>query len=189
MRARRFITLTATCGALALVLPAAAAANAFTTALKAYNNSATATLNACQFSSTTLAAALKEMPSYYYQYDAEFANALQAAISAQDDGQCRSHSSLSKSQASSLGRNAKLGGASDSALPGSVTGASGAGLPLVLLLAFALAAVCLLAALIWAGGAVLGLDPRWTRNASHSLREAEYRISAAWVDLTDRFRR
>ncbi len=167
-----------------LALPAGAlGANAYEKVLEAFSQSSTSTIAPCEFSSATLSAALKEAPTYDYQYQADFTNAIQAALSARGDGDC----TKSKTPGGAASTATLQGGAGG--LPGSATSAGSGGLPLVLVVGFALAGACLLMLAGWAGLAALGLDPRFGRAARHSLREAEYRLGASWADLTDRLRR
>ncbi len=170
--------------ALALALPATAGASAFTKVNQAYLQSGT--LSPCEFSSTELEAALKEAPAYNYQYGGDFTVAIQAALSARADGQCTT--GTAKPTVSGAGAGAQLKSAS-TRLPGGFDSAGSSGLPLVLVLAFALAGACLLALGAWVAVNALGFDPRLGRAARHSLREAEYRASAGWVNLLDRLRR
>jgi hypothetical protein len=170
----------------ALALPSPAMANAYTQVEQAYSASSTGALSPCAFSSTTLEAALKQAPAYDYQYGADITDAIQAALSARADGECRTGPAAAV--AGSLGSGVQLKSA-DTALPGSVDSAASGGLPLVLVIAFALAGAGLLVLGVWLGAGALGFDPRLRRAARHSLREAEYRMSAGWDDLTDRLRR
>jgi len=133
-----------------------------------------------------LSGALKEAPAYDYQYGADISDAIQAALSARADGSC--HTGTTTTPVGSLGSRATLKSGS-TGLPGSLDTSGSGGLPLVLVVAFALAGACLLVLAGWVAFGALGYDPRLGRAARHSLREAEYRFSAGWDDLTDRLRR
>ena len=169
---------------LCVAFPARALASAYTQIQSAYAKSSSGTIAACQFSSAELQAALTEAPSYDYQYGADVTDAIQAALAARANGQCR-HATAA-APAGSLGPAATLQGAPDR-LPGSV-GSAGSSAGPVLTIVLAVAGFGLLLACGWLGVSALGFEPRWRRALGHSLREAEYRISAGWSDLTERLR-
>jgi hypothetical protein len=176
-----------------LARPAAARANAYTRVAGAYIKSSTGTLSPCAFTSAELETALKQAQTYDVQYGGDITTAIQSALAARANGACRAGSSSGSTTtpAGSLGPGATLKGGG-ARLPSS-TGAAGSGgsggLPLVLVVIFALAGACLLALGAWVAVSALGLDPRLGRAARHSLREAEYRMSASWDDWSDRLRR
>ncbi|HET9074381.1 MAG TPA: hypothetical protein VFN48_07360 [Solirubrobacteraceae bacterium] len=181
---RRFAILAVLLSTLAL--PARALADAYTQVHAAYLAAGTGTLAPCEFSTTQLTQALRQAPNYSFQYQSDFTDAIQAALSARADGQCAT--GRARVTRAGLGAGAHLRGV-DTTLPGSVTAAGSGGLPPVLLAAGGLVGVALVLTLGAWGVAALGLDPPWLRGARHSVREAEFRLSAGWEDLLDRLRR
>jgi hypothetical protein len=125
-------------------------------------------ISACQYSATTLEAALRGTPSYSIEYDADFTYAVEEALSARAGGACGS----GKLHGLKLG----LTNYGNPAPPSGVTSVNGAGVPLPLVLLALLAACAALGTAAIAGGRALGLDPRWGQAASHALRETEYRL-------------
>jgi hypothetical protein len=153
----------------ALLLAPAAAGNAYDRVFQAY--SSTGMVSACQFSAATLESALKTAPTLDQEYDADFTDAVQSAISAQAGGACRSGKNRLK------GLKLGLGGYGNTSPPGSITSPTGAGIPLPLAILLALVAAALLVALAVGVARALGFDPPWAQAALHALRETEYRLS------------
>lgn len=184
---RRWLPLLIVAGFLAL--PAGALANAYTQVQDAYAQSGTGQLSACEFTSAELEAALKQAPSYDYQYQSDFTDAIQTALAARADGDCAGTGSAAPVTArDSLGPGARLSSA-DTHLPTSLTAPGSGPLPLVLVVGFVLVGVAVLFLGGWLGLNAIGSEPRLIRAAQHSLREAEHRIGAGWDDLADRLRR
>jgi hypothetical protein len=171
-----------------LALPTSALANAYTQVQGAYTTSGTGQIAACQFSSAELETALAQAPSYSFQYQSDFTDAVQAALAARANGDCVSGGTAPAVAKSALGPSARLDSA-DTRLPTSLTAAGSGGLPLVLVVGFGLVGLFLLGLTLWFGFNAVGADPRVLRAARQSLHEAEYRIGAGWEDLTDRLRR
>jgi hypothetical protein len=170
-----------------LALPAAAQANAYTEVQQVYAASGTAQIPACQFSSPELEAALKQAPSYDYEYQSDFTDAVEGALAARATGDCATAGSGAVPRGS-LGPGSHLSAVS-SQLPGSLTAAGSGALPPVLLVGFVLVGALLLGLAGWLGLGPRGHEPRVLQGARQALREAEYRIGAGWTDLTDRLRR
>ena len=174
--------------AVVLALPAGASANAYTEVQQVYAQAGTGQLPACQFSSAELEAALKQAPSYTFQYQSDFTDAIEAALASRANGDCLTRGSAAVTSQSALGPGAHLRSA-DLRLPTSLTAASSAGLPVVLAALFILVGALLVCLAGWFGFSALGREPRGIQAARHALREAEYRIGAGWEDLSDRLRR
>ncbi len=168
-----------------LAFPAGALANAYTRVQAVYTASGTGQIPTCEFSSAVLEAALKQAPSYNYQYQSDFTDAIQAALAGRANGDC---AGTTTPATSSLGSGAHLSSGAG-ALPDSLTGPGSGGLPLVLVVVFALIGAVLVTVAGWFVLSALGYEPRVLRAARHSLREAEYRVAAGWDDLADRLRR
>jgi hypothetical protein len=168
-----------------LTLPATARASAYAQVQQVYSASGTGQIPACQFSSSELTAALRQAPSYNFQYQSDFTDAVQAALAARADGDCAAAGSGARG---SIGPGSHLT-AGTAALPASVTAAGSGALAPVLLVAFILVGALLLCLAGWIGFSALGYEPRALQAARHCLREVEYRIGAGWTDLTDRLRR
>lgn len=171
-----------------LAWPAAARANAYTQVSQLYARTDTGQIPPCQFSSPVLEAALRQAPSYDYEYDTAFSDAIGAALAARADGDCTRSAAARPPTRGSVNPAAHLTSA-DLRLPRSITAAGSGGLPLVLVIAFALVGVLALMLATWLGFTSLGAEPRLVQSARHSLREAEHRIAAGWEDLSDRLRR
>ena len=177
MRKRRAIAvvLAAVVGLSALA-PAAAGASAYGQVLQTYQ--ATGTVPPCRFSGPELAAALRGIDSYGQQYFADFAGAVQSALSQRAAGAC------------SRGIHPVLTAAVPQApLPASVTSPTNAGVPVPMLL---LGGLALLVAL--GGSATMlvrrqGWDPAWAAAWRHAWAEAGYRMSGGLSDAADRWRR
>jgi hypothetical protein len=172
--------------AVGLTLPALARADDYSTVSAAFSAADTGAIAPCEFSSSILTTALREAPSYDYQYGSDVSNAIQAALAAQANGACRAQGGPGRRGGAGAGATVK--GASGH-LPGAVGAAPSAPLPAVLIGLFLLAALTVAGGLVAFTFRVLGYDPRLVRALSHSLREAEYRIGAGWSDLSDRLRR
>jgi hypothetical protein len=183
---RRWIALLVLAGCLAV--PAEALANAYSQVQDAYVQSGTTQISPCEFSSAELEAALTQAPSYNYQYESDFTDAIQVALAARADGDCARAGSATVAVTRSLGPGSRIPSA-DTQLPRSLTAAGSGGLPPVLLVAFILIGAFLVCLGGWLGVNGLGAESRVIRAARHSLREAEYRIAAGWDDLADRLRR
>ena len=163
---------------MALVPAPAALADAYQSVESIYSKSGS--VPACRFSSSTLAAALREAPTYDLEYD-NTAPAIQLALHQRAAGQCASHRS-----AAALRAVPGLGSPPAARLPGSPTDATGAGAPLPLLLALIAALVAAAAAGALLVVRRLGFAPAWTESAGHSWAEAEDRLTEAWAGVRDR---
>jgi hypothetical protein len=161
-----------------LVVPALAGADAFTQVERAYKK--TGTIDACRFSTGTLAAALRQEDTYATQYFQDFSTAVQAALNSRAAGHCQRQTTVQGSLA---------GAGTGGAPPGSVTDPTSAGVPAPLAL------IAILAALLAAGGALYAFarsrawEPLWASDWRHAWTEAGYRLSVRWADLADRRRR
>ena len=166
-----------------LVWPSAAGADAYRDVLAAYQHHGA--VPACQFSSRTLSAAIKEEDTYDAQYFADFTNSIESALESQASGQCSAGGSQGAPAPSptagaggppSPGANQRLG---------SLTAATGSGLPAPIVL---MGLIALLAGLIGAGVGLArwgGWDPAWASAWRHGLGEAGYRLNAIRADFTD----
>jgi hypothetical protein len=167
-------------GMLALAVPGVAAADAYTTIDRVYNQN-NGTIPLCRFSNAQLQAALSQAPTYEQEYLADFTDAVQLRISAQANGECKSGSALS-----TLARTTPLAqpAGRTPALPASITSSSGAGIPLPLLIGGLIAVICLTGTLLIAGLRWMAIEPRWLTSTRHSLDEAGHRLG-----LSDHARR
>ena len=169
--------------AIALVAPASAAANAYTTVYKAYTK--TGTLRPCEFKAATLSAALHQTPPYELQYLAQFPEAIQGALNAQDAGVCATGAATANPLG---GPGAPRRGSGGGPLPKSVSASTSAGIP------FAIALLGVLAALLAIGGGWYALARRggvqspWLTDWRHACSEAGFQLSSRWANLTDRRR-
>jgi hypothetical protein len=171
---RRFLPLMTVLAVAAL--PAVARANAYTSVLHAYER--TGSIPACSFSSRELDDARKQEDTYAAEYFADFTAAIQTALEARASGQC-----------SAGGNAASVAAASASPVGpqhlGSVTSATGSGVPAPIVL---MAVIALGAALVAAGAGVAylrGWDPAWVAAWRHACDESGYRIGAIWAEFTD----
>ena len=158
-------------------LPAAASASAYSTVESAY--ASTGAVPACEFSSPELAAALKQAPTYDLEYFGDLTAAINTALSERAGGECTRHTRVAGPGPAPTGPLANL------RPPLSATAATGADLPLPLLLALLIAAA---AGLIWlglSGVRLAGWDPTLAQRARHSWAEAEDRLSGTWADFQD----
>ena len=183
MRRRVVLLSWIAAAAMALVAPAAAGANAYTTVYKAYTKAGS--LPSCEFKAATLSAALHETPPYELQYLAQFPEAIQGALNAQDAGVC----AAGAASANPLGGpGAPRRGSGGGPLPKSVSASTSAGIP------FAIALLGVLVALLAIGGGGYALARRagvrspWLTDWSHACSEARFQISGRWANLTDRGR-
>jgi hypothetical protein len=168
VRTRRALPFLVLLG-VALAVPAGAAASAYTAVERVY--AATGAIPPCRFSSATLAAALRETPTYDLEYSGDFPASIQNALSARAAGACSPHRTGARVIAPA--------GPPPAAPrpPSSVTAATGSAPPWPLVLA---AAVLAAALLLGAGAALAGLtgfDPSWAQALRHSWREAGWRLS------------
>lgn len=171
------LTLTAT----GFATPAAGAASGtYQQVLNAYRNSGS--VPACRFTSAQLQRALKGIDTYGAEYFSDFATAIQNALAQRASGACGG------SPQAPLTR---LGGVPSGAgepplrrLP-SVTAATSAGIPLVLLLLAILAGASLAAGAVAALWRWRGRTPLWMLAWRHSWGEAAHRAGAVWLDFTD----
>jgi hypothetical protein len=169
-----------------LALPGLAHANAYRDVLAAYQHDGS--VPACQFSSRKLSAAIKEEDTYDAQYFADFTNSIEVALEAQASGQCSaggSHGLLAPSPTRGAGGSASAGGAGANQRLGSLTAASGSGLPAPIVL---MGLIALVAGLVGAGAGLArwgGWDPAWVTTWRHGVGEAGYRLNAIRADIAD----
>ncbi len=164
-----------------LALPAAASASEYTTVDQVFNGD-NGEIPQCRFSNAQLQAALNEAPTYATEYIAPFLYAVQSMMQLQAGGKCSSSTKLSSLAAQVP--DVKPSGTTPT-LPASITTASNADPPLVIVVGLLMACFVLLglgafAAVRWFGG-----GPQWAQDAHHAWAEADYRLGA----LRDRFRR
>jgi hypothetical protein len=163
----------------AAAFPGLARADAYHTVFNAYTRAGD--VPACRFSSATLAAAYREAQPDDVQYFGDFRDAIQRTLAFQATGYCNSAAAR---------RAVALGGPvapslRGPALPGSVTAATGAGVPAPLVLVLGIAGAF---ALLGLGAGVVrmrGWDPAWAVALRHSWNEAEYRIAGTWAEFRD----
>ena len=163
-----------------LALAAIPAQNAFASAyskvLGAYEQKGT--VPPCRFSSAQLSGALKGIDTYGAQYFQDFTNAIQAALAARAGGACQqTHASVVIS--------ASARGSSGSIPGGSVTGGTGADLPLPILLMLVLTGALALVVVVVQLARWRGLEPAWAQNWRHAWRESGYRTSLTWAEFVD----
>ncbi len=162
---------------LALWTPAASAESTYNRLLNVYEQ--TGSIPACSFSSAQLEGVLKSADTYAAQYFADFTNAISAALAERAGGAC------SPRRSGAVGVNA---GNVRLALP-HVPTATGAGVPLPLVLLAIIGAAALVLALVTLAVRLTGWEPGWAHAWRHSWDEAEYKIAGGWVALVDRLRR
>jgi hypothetical protein len=167
--------------ALALVAPAAAGANAYTRVYKAYTKAGS--LAPCEFKAATLSAALHQTPPYELQYLAQFPEAIQGALNAQDAGVCAAGAGSVNPLG---GPGAPRRGSGGGPLPKSVSASSSAGVPLAFALLGALGALLAIGGVWYAVARRAGVQSSSLTDWRHACAEAGYRLSARWADLTDR---
>jgi hypothetical protein len=167
---------------LALVVIAAPAANArpasaYLAVLRAYEK--WGKVPACAFSSQELNTALKGVDVYQAQYEADFTDAINQALTAQGAGVC------DKTPAGS----AVTPTAGSGTLPGgSVPAPTGSGVPAPILILAVLGALLALATAFVGVWRRRGWDPRWAAAIRHSWGEAGYRAGGTWGEFVDWWR-
>ncbi len=163
--------------ALAIWASPASAESTYNRLLNVYEQ--TGSIPPCSFSSAQLDGVLKGADTYAAQYFADFTNAISTALAERAGGAC------SPRRGGAVGVNA---GDVRLALP-HVPAATGAGVPLpIVLLAIIGAAALVLAAAVLVIR-LTGWEPGWAPAWRHSWDEAEYRIAGGWLALVDRLRR
>jgi hypothetical protein len=164
-----------------LLAPAAAAhASAYSDVLKTYERKGT--IPPCQYSSRVLTSALKEVDTYGAQYFADFTAAIQTALDNQASGECvvRHHSAAATSTVPPLANNH----AAPLSLP-ALTAATGAGIPLPLLILAIISGLALLAGAATALAVTRGWDPPAAAAWRHVWQEAGYRTGGTWAEFVD----
>ena len=162
---------------LALGAAPASAASTYNRLLNAYEQ--TGSIPPCSFSSAQLETVLKSADTYAAQYFADFTNAISTALAQRASGEC------SRGNGGVVGVNA---GNVSLALP-RVPAATGAGVPLPIVLLAIIGAAALLLAAAALAMRLTGWEPGWAPTWRHSWEEAEYRIAGGWLALVDRLRR
>lgn len=163
--------------ALVLCTAPASAESTYNRLLNVYEQ--TGSIPACSFSSAQLESVLKNVDTYAAQYFADFTNAISNALAQRASGEC------SRGQNGAVGVNS---GNARLALP-NVPAATGAGVPLPIVLLAIIGAVALLFATVALAMRLTGWEPRWAPAWRHSWDEAEYRIAGGWPALVERLRR
>lgn len=180
--------------------PAAAAASLYSNVLRSYVNNQR--VPPCLYSSRQLHSVLKSEGPNGGQYDEPLITAINSALAARAGGACPS-AETAAAQASAAAQAAAgtpagvgpAGGAPASfagphrsipVLP--VTAATGARLPVPIMLMAALAALLAVLAAILATARMRGWDPVWAAGWRHAWSEAAYRFAATWSELGDRRR-
>lgn len=162
-----------------MLLPAAPArAGVYADVLHVYQQ--TGSIPACRFSSAQLSTALKGIDTYGQQYFADFANAVQAALSARASGACSpiaAHPRPSALQAPS--------GVATPALPSSVTAPTDGGVPVPILLMTAVVVIVAVVLAMRSVAGATGWEPRWALRWRHAWGEAGYRVGGGWSDFRD----
>ncbi|MDQ6605049.1 MAG: hypothetical protein M3Z06_00705 [Actinomycetota bacterium] len=168
----------------ALVLPSLAQANAYRDVLAAYQSNGA--VPPCRFSSHKLSAAIKEEDTYDAQYFADFTNSIETALESRASGQCPargSSASLAPSPEGGLTGGPTAPG--DGLHLGSLTAATGSGIPApIVLMGLIVLAVGLVGVGVGLAGSG-GWDPAWAAAWRHGLGEAGYRLSAILADFRD----
>lgn len=139
----------------------------------------TGSIPACSFTSAQLESVLKSADTYAAQYFADFTNSISTALAQRAAGEC---SSQHGTALPTTAENARL------ALP-HVPAATGAGVPLPIVLLAVIGAALLLIAAAVGASRLTGWEPEWAAPWRQSWNEAEYRISGGWLALRDRLRR
>jgi hypothetical protein len=183
----------------ALAGASGARANAYNAVRAVYE--ARGLVPACWFASTELEAALREAGPDDAEYYGDLIQAIQGTLEAQGTGRCRNGEPVAGatggtgagggSGGGGTGAGGETGGAGAppaATPPAGLTAATGAGVPLPLIVLFALAAAFGAVALVAATARARGWRPGWAAAARHSWDEAEYRLAGAWADLADRVR-
>jgi hypothetical protein len=163
----------------AIAAPAADArpASVYLAVLRAYEKFGK--VPACAFSSQELNTALKGVDAYQAQYEADFTDAINQALTARGAGAC------DKTSAGSTVNPAAGAGT----LPGgSVPAPTGSGVPAPILILAVLSALLALAATFVAVWRRRGWDPRWAAAIRHSWGEAGYRAGGTWGEFVDWWR-
>jgi hypothetical protein len=163
------------------LLPAAAGADALSKITAAYIKDGTVPI--CHFSVKTLGAAERESENAYNaEYLAAESDAIAAALTADEQGRCRSRKGLAAPKANP---HIPAGTAGE---PHSVTAATGSGIPAPIAILALGIAVLALAAGAAGFGRMRGWDPLWLADWRHASAEAGFRVGGAWAQLVDRLR-
>ena len=162
----------------AVIGPPAALGDAFQQVEATYAK--TGAIPPCMFSSSALAAALKNAPTYDVEYFGDFTATIQATLSAQASGRCARHSSAVTGPVPGLAPPTHLPG-----LPRSVTAGGGGAVPLPLLLALVAGLVAVVGAAVVLIPRRFGWEPAWSLRAGHAWADAEYRLSGTWAEFRD----
>lgn len=166
---------------LATAPPALAGSSAYQSVLRAYQTAGS--VPACRFSARELQSALKGIDTYGAQYFADFATAVQTALSQRASGTCSR--SRPAAAGAALSRLRAGPGASSPRLRSPVAPATSAGIPLPLLLLAIIAGLGLLGGTTAAAWRRRGWRPRWALAWSHAWGEAGHRAGAVWLDFLD----
>jgi hypothetical protein len=170
------LTLVVAC---ALPACAVAASGGYRAVLETYR--ATGTIPPCRFTSEQLQSAQKDIDTYGAEYFADFAAAIQTALTQRASGVCGSQA---RAVPGVPGVSSQPSSRLPSRLP-PVSAGTSAGLPLPLLVLAILAgggALAAAAAGVWRWR---GWEPVWILAWRHCWAEAAHRLGAVWLDFTD----